>query len=392
MRTTQIERLALGALVAAAVLAGSPAEVAAGRPRERRAKNVILMVPDGMALSNVTAARILKSGVGGDRLSFETLGQIGYQRNYSADSTVTDSAAAASAWACGERFANGELCAHADGRPHPPNILELASASGRATGLVATSTVTHATPAAFGAHVASRGCENEIARQYLELTRPDVILGGGLASFTATTPDACGAAGQWLPKAGASGYVVVRTKAEMQTAVGKGARKLLGLFSQAGLTPESLRPPDTPEPRLPEMTAAALGVLEKNKHGFFVMIEGSQIDWANHETDLPYLLGEMLAFDEAVRVVLRWIEARPERRAETLLIVTPDHHTGGLTISGPRGHHPAAGEVVDVAWANKVHGGEDVVFWSQGPRSQALGRAIDNTDLYRVMREALSTR
>ncbi len=72
--------------------------------------------------------------------------------------------------------------------------------------------------------------------------------------------------------------------------------------------------------------------------------------------------------------------------------VTPDHHTGGLTVSGPQDRLPAPGEAVDVTWANKVHGGEDVVFWSQGPGSQALGRAIDNTDLYRVMREALSTR
>jgi alkaline phosphatase len=109
-------------------------------------KYVIFMVPDGMGLADVTAARLRKNGPSGAPLALETLEQIGYQRTYSADNTITDSAAAGSAWSCGEKFANGEICFHANGRPNNPTLLELAKWNGMATGLVAISTITHATP------------------------------------------------------------------------------------------------------------------------------------------------------------------------------------------------------------------------------------------------------
>jgi alkaline phosphatase len=118
--------------------------------QEEAGRNIILMVPDGMGLANVTAARISKHGSNPLPLSFETLDQIGYQRTFAAGGVITDSAAAASAWACGEKFSNGEVCYHRDGRPYQPNILELAMKSGRSTGLVATEAITDATPAAFG--------------------------------------------------------------------------------------------------------------------------------------------------------------------------------------------------------------------------------------------------
>ncbi len=107
-------------------------------------KNIIFMVPDGMGLADVTAARIYKNGPDGASLYLETLENIGYQRTYSANSIITDSAAAGSAWSCGEKFNNSEICYHVDGRPYNPSILELAKAEGKATGLVATSTITHA--------------------------------------------------------------------------------------------------------------------------------------------------------------------------------------------------------------------------------------------------------
>ena len=150
-----------------------------------KARNIIFMVGDGMGLAHVTAARIFKNGPDGESLHLETLPTIGYQRTHSASDSLTDSAAAASAWANGEKFNNGEISCHdddQDGRCEPtpsPTILEIAKAKGRVTGLVVTSTVTHATPAAFGSHVPSRRCEKEIARQYIQVTEVDVILGGG---------------------------------------------------------------------------------------------------------------------------------------------------------------------------------------------------------------------
>ncbi len=352
------------------------------------ARNIIFMVPDGMGLADVTAARIYKNGPDGAPLNLETLENIGYQRTFSANSIIPDSASAGSAWACGEKFINGEICYHADGKPYNPSILELAKAEGKATGLVATSTITHATPAVFGAHVKDRNCENEIARQYIEVTGVDVMLGSGLAKFNSTNPDKCGTSGDFISEASQKGYPVVYTKAGMDSAVANGTVKLLGLFGDNGMTPEYLRVPGTSEPRLPEMTTDALKILEKDRDGFFIMIEGSQVDWANHANDLKYQISETLAFDESVRVVLDWINESPERKANTLLIVVPDHETGGFAINGPNKLLNAS-EYVDAGWTSLDHTGVDTLIWSQGPGSKALDRAVDNTDLYGVMAKAL---
>jgi len=351
-------------------------------------KNIIFMVPDGMGLADVTAARIYKNGLNGSPLYFETLENIGYQRTYSKDSTITDSAAAGSAWACGQKFNNGEICYNADGKPYNPSILELAKSEGKATGLVATSTITHATPAVFGSHVKSRSCENEIARQYIQITEPDVILGGGVAKFNSTKPDKCGTSGDFITEASAKGYFVVYNKSEMDSAVADGNLSLIGLFNNSGMIPSYLRTPETTEPKLSEMTGAALEILDKDRDGFFLMVEGSQIDWANHANNLAYQVGDILAFDEAVKTVLDWINESPERKQHTLLVVVADHETGGFAVNGPD-RLLNSGEFVDAGWTSIEHTGEDTIIWSQGPGSFALGRAVDNTDLYGVMAKAL---
>ncbi len=139
-----------------------------GHHHASKARNIIFMVPDGQGLSNVVAARVFKNGPNGAPLHQETLDNMGYQRTHSANSLVTDSAAAASAWAMGEKFNNGEISCHGDANysctNELPTILEIAKKRGLATGLVATSQISHATPAAFGAHTYSRNCGLEIAR------------------------------------------------------------------------------------------------------------------------------------------------------------------------------------------------------------------------------------
>jgi alkaline phosphatase len=367
-----------------------------------KAKTIIFMVPDGMGLADVTAARIFKSGPDGESLYMETLPTIGYQKTHSADSSTTDSAAAASAWANGEKYRNGEISCHDDNRdgicePTPgPTILETAKKKGKSTGLVVTSAVTHATPAAFGAHVPSRGCENEIAHQYVQVTAVDVILGGGVETFNSTEDkgDNCGTFGNFITDAEENGYEIVFSEQELEKAVIGGAKKLLGLFAPDGKSPELFRvlpeniyPPG--EPTLPKMTAAALEILEKDKDGFFLLIEGSQIDWANHRHNVFYQVGETLAFDAAVKVVLDWLNEQPSRKHTTLIIIAPDHETGGFAINGAGGKNYKPGELVEDLWATQGHTATDVVIWSQGPGSQDLGRAIDNTDVYRVMRKVL---
>lgn len=355
--------------------------------RAESAKNIIVMVADGMGFSNITAARIYNNGLDGDPLHLETLSVIGYQKTYSKNATITDSASAASAWACGEKFNNGEICKHGEDGSYPQSILELAKSKKKGTGLIATSTITHATPAAFGAHTTNRTCENEIARQYIQVTKPDVLLGGGKGKFNSSTLDACGTSGNFLEEAQANGYTLVYTKSEMEIAASAGVKKLLGLFNSGALTPEYQRFPATLEPRLPEMTAAALTILGANAKGFFLMIEGSQVDWGNHANHFEYQLKELLAFDEAVKVVIDWINENPFRKNNTLLIITSDHDTGGFAINGPLEKLAQKGDLngIEMGWTSKSHTGGDTLIWSQGPGSKSLGKAIDNTEVYDVM-------
>jgi alkaline phosphatase len=358
----------------------------------RGVKNIIFIVPDGMGLADVTATRIYKYGLGRERLSFEMLERIGYQSTYSRDSVVTDSAAAASAWACGQKFKNGEISIHEETGESPQTILELAKAKGRSTGLVATSTITHATPAAFGAHVKSRNCENEIARQYIHKTGVDVILGGGKLRFNSENQDKCGAGGDFISEAQTKGYTVVYTKDELLKV--QNTKNLLGLFSEGPLASGPKRAGDdiikTREPTLAEMTGAALKILEKNGKGFFLLVEASQVDWANHANNQEYQIAEILALDEAVGVVLDWVNAKKERKSKTLIIVVPDHETGGFAINGPLGSTiTEPGQLITAGWTTKSHTGMDTIIWSQGPYSQYLGQAIDNTDIFHIMKAAL---
>ncbi len=373
-------------------------------PNNREVKYVILMVPDGMNLSSVTAARIKLNGIAGDPLNLETLERVGYQRTYSQINTVTDSSAAASTWACGERFVNNEVCLHMDGRPNNPSLLELAKIRGMSTGLVATQTITHATPASFGAHVRAplpgispRSCETEIARQYVTETQPDVLLGGGRSKFLNPAGDACGPGANYIEVAQSLGYVYASTPADLESAVATAPERLLGLFADLNLTPEYQRTEATNEPRLPDMTRAALSLLERNKTGFFLLVEGSLVDSGNHSADLDYLVGELGAFDASVRVVLDWIAAKPDRKEHTLLMVLPDHETGALAIHGtetPGGEPfgffwPAYSWPKPPAAKETHHAGGDIVFWVEGPGSELLARPIDNTFVYHVIRALL---
>jgi alkaline phosphatase len=353
------------------------------------AKNIIIMVPDGMGLADVTAARTFKNGPNGAPLSFETLQHIGYQRSHSANSLVTDSAAAASAWACGEKFDNNEICYHGDGRPVQPSILELARKAGKATGLVTTDGITEATPAAFGAHVPTRDCRQEIGRQYLETTGVDLLLGGGRSEFTTKTADQGETKGDLLLTAGKKGYVLVTDREELKKAVAAGSRKLLGLFNDRGMTAEYQRTAETIEPRLPEMTTAALSVLEKDRDGFFLLVEGALVDKANHRNNYPMQRGEVLAFDDAVTVVKNWLKADRKRAETTLLIVVADHETGGFAVTGPTESLPGPGATLETAWTGKGHSAVDTMVWSEGPGSEKLARSLDNTDIYKVMVETL---
>lgn len=417
------------AIAAALILAlggsGCTDDSDAAPPAEDAPKYVILMVPDGMGLSNVTAARIFKNGPNGDPLDFEELPYIGYQRTHSRNSTVTDSAAAASAWASGEKFNNGEISClddNGDGvcdetRINTMTVLEIAEQKGLSTGLVATSDITHATPAVFGAHVHNRKCESEVFEQFLA-NNIEVLLGGGIAtnrsSCLLTATDAAYNANLITDAQNNHGYTYVTTETEL-AAVPANTGKLLGLFKDGGLTPIYQRGAANDEPTLAEMTEAALKVLGQNEDGFFLMVEGSQIDWANHARDLKYQIGETLDFNDAFKVVKNWAAQDKDRYNNTLVVVVADHETGGFIIEGPYGTLSNAGDTATQATdmagnlltdddANPIyeadlegffgsnaanyttqsanHTAVDTIIWSN---NWVCGQAMDNTDLYNIM-------
>ena len=210
---------------------------------------------------------------------------VGMHRTYSANSEVTDSAAAATAMATGVKTNNGMISISPEGKKLK-TILEVAKDAGKSTGLVATSTITYATPAAFAAHVPSRVDEADIATQLIN-NEVDVLLGGGKKYF----PESL------LHIATKGGYHFVSDRNELMNV--KKADKLIGLFSDVGMAPELDRHV-TNEPSLADMTEVALKVLEKNKEGFFLMVEGSQIDWAGHDNDAAWAMKDIEAFEEAL--------------------------------------------------------------------------------------------
>lgn len=291
------------------------------------ARNVILMVSDGMNHGALSLARQYQGLVAQKETNWLTL----YRERpvvrclaetFSASSCVTDSAAAASAWGSGHRVNNGVLNVLPEGGETTPLHLKLQKA-GRKTGLVTTATITHATPAGFAANVDSRGEEEVIARQYLD-RRVDVLLGGGRKFFSA----------ELLQDYRAAGYEVYDQRRPFLRAAHDACKPVLGTFYDGHL-PYSIDRHNVSAlqdevPTLAEMSRAALGRLARSPDGFFLMIEGARIDHAGHANDAAASIHDQIAFDEAIGVVLAFIDQNPD----TLLLITTDHGCGGIQMNG----------------------------------------------------------
>jgi len=274
---------------------------------------VILIIADGAGASYWTAAAFSADG-----LAVESFPVMGLVDTRASDNKTTDSAAAATAYSAGVRTYNGAIGVDPDSNS-VTTVLEVAQSRGMATGLVATSSITHATPAAFASHVPDRDMEWEIARQ-LAGANVNVLLGAGRRFFDPThRPDSLD-----LLSSMAAHYSYVETAAELASLQTEGLDKLLGLFTVGDMPVAPLR-----SPTLPEMTRAALEVLDHDPEGFFLMVEGSQPDWRGHDHEpLDVIVAEMLDLDRAIGVALEYQGQHPE----TLIVVTGDHETGGLAI------------------------------------------------------------
>ncbi|WP_406944078.1 alkaline phosphatase [Halobacillus sp. SY10] len=403
---------------------------------EGEVENVIYMIPDGFSAGYATNYRWYK----GEDSIFDPYLK-GMMKTYSNDSEVTDSAAAGTAMATGQKTNNGMVGVTPDGK-EIDSILDASEAAGKSSGLVATSTITHATPAVFGASVNDRDDQSLIAPQYLE-NDVDVILGGGREFFLPESEGGKQADTNLVEAAQEQGYTYVENRDQLMN-IGS-SEKVLGLFADGPLSSELDRD-ETMEPGLAEMTSSAIDTLSKDEDGFFLMVEGSQIDWAGHAHDAAWAMKDTEAFEKAVKEALDFAK----KDENTLVVIAGDHETGGMTV-GSNGEYDVKTEVVKnvtatgdhmaeqlddemsnikevvkeytglelsekevedirssenpnnaindmvsdqalIGWTSSAHTGVDVPIYAFGPSADSFSGLVNNTDLPQKMASAMNVK
>lgn len=327
-------------------------------------KNIIFLVGDGMGFQQVEAARFYS----GTSLVFESFPYAAQQTTYPEPAdVVTDSAAAATALSTGVKVNNGVISLRIPGNSSRlDSILEYVQRRGWRTGLVTTKTMTDATPAAFGAHAVSRYDSAVIAFEYLNSSRPNVLLGGGGSGMSVATAEA-------------AGYTVVTSRAELLALDFASEEFVSGQFGIGNFPYEADGIGD--RPHLSEMTAVALDLLDDDPDGFFLMAEGGLIDSACHANHLPRMMGEMMEFNQTVAVVTNWAAGR----TDTLILVTADHETGGLSVLADNG----TGALPTVSWATTGHTSSNVPVFVSGNLGGYSDGMIDNTRHFELLTEAI---
>jgi alkaline phosphatase len=358
-----MKRFALLPLLACVACSSAPVDTApAAAPAPQGPFGVVLFIGDGTGVAYWSAARHATSSLAIGE--FHTLGLVDTR---SSNSRVTDSAAGATAFSAGLKTFNGAIGVAPDSSP-VETVLEVAESRGMSTGLVVTSTITHATPASFVAHVPDRNMHEEIARQIAD-SDVDVLLGGGRQFFDPAQRDDSLDLLTPLRRKG----TYVDTPAAFDALRLDTVRTLIGLFAEEN-------PPAAADrrPSLPDMTTAALRVLERNQRGFFLMVEGSQIDWRGHDNaPLQDVIAEVLDLDMAIRQALIFRQRRPN----TLVLVVADHSTGGLALQyGEDGRFGAH-------YTTEAHTGEMIPLFAAGPGAEAFAGLIDNDQVGRLLLE-----
>jgi alkaline phosphatase len=322
--------------------------------QEKRVKNIILFIGDGMGTAHVTAGMSVNSVP----LSLESFPYSGFSKTFSSNNYVTDSGAGGTAIACGVKTKNGMIGMTPDSVA-VPSIIEIAHKNGLATGVLSTSSVTHATPASFVAHNSGRGNYEDIAKDFLNGT-VDVFIGGGEDHFRsrADSTDLTVALKE-------QGFDIVYNINDLKNS---NSRKIAGLLAKEHM-------PKASEGRmgmLAEMTRKAIETLSKDKDGFFMMVEGSMIDWSAHEKDFFNTVQEVIDLDKAVAVAKEFAESN----GETLVIVTADHETGGLSLIGG---NLQTKQVASNFIQTGSHTGVLVPIFSYGQSAERFSGIHDNT-------------
>ncbi|MDQ4431080.1 alkaline phosphatase [Yokenella regensburgei] len=422
-------------------LSGDQTEALRASISERPAKNIILLIGDGMGDSEITAARNYAEGAGGYFKGIDALPLTGQYTHYALDKKtgkpdyVTDSAASATAWSTGVKTYNGALGVDIHEKDHV-TILEMAKAAGLKTGNVSTAELQDATPAALVSHVTSRKCygpsvtsekcpsnalekggKGSITEQLLNV-RPDVTLGGGAKTFAETAT-----AGDWAGKtlreqAQARGYQLVDNAQTLAAITDANQDKpLLGLFSDGNMpvrwegpkasyhgnidkaavtcTPNPKR--DASVPTLAQMTEKAISLLSNGEKGFFLQVEGASIDKQDHAANPCGQIGETVDLDEAVQKALEFAK----KDGNTLVIVTADHAHASQIIP-PETKAPGLtqalntkdGAVMVMSYGNSEeesmeHTGTQLRIAAYGPQAANVVGLTDQTDLFFTMKNAL---
>lgn len=334
--------------------------------------NVIFLVGDGMGLSQVSSAYYYKD----EEPNFSRFKTVGLSKTSSGSHKITDSGAGANAFSTGEKTYNGSIAVDMDSLPLK-TITEELSEKGWSVGIISTSSITHATPAAFYSHVKSRRQQEDIAKQ-LTNSKVDFFAGGGQKWFFSRTDSV-----NYIPILEEKGFVMDTTT--LSNEITDYSKRYGYLLADDGM-PRML---DGRGDFLLDATTKAIDYLEHQNKSYFLVVEGSQIDWGGHANDGEYLATEMLDFDKVIGYVLDYAQ----KQGNTLVVVTADHETGGYTLAGEPKEGPYAQRYNDYnsiypVFSTNGHSGAMVPVFADGPYSESFGGVYENTHIYELFRKA----
>jgi alkaline phosphatase len=346
---------------------------------------IVLFIGDGMGFEQIELARLVEYGPEGESaiLNFT------YQNSISTvniDDLTTDSAASATAISTGVKTKNGRIAMNYNAEIELETILEIAQDNGYVTGVVATCHLTHATPAAFMAHNPSRNNYLEIGED-ISNASVDVLLGGGSdSSFL----------GNYISSMQSNGYVYITNKTDLNSTT---TRPVLGLFATESFTPAYLKNETSSEPSLLEMTQKAIQLLNDTGNPYFLMIEGSQIDWGAHDNDPIYTALETIEFEKCVK----YVKGLAENDSNLQILVTADHETGGLSIGDfsfttalpletddfetQKNKRMSRVNEITTSWSTGGHTKSEVILAGMGPNTEKILNATHHIDTFSIMRE-----
>ncbi|PQB08984.1 alkaline phosphatase [Polaribacter filamentus] len=343
--------------------------------KKSHVKNVILLIGDGMGVSQISTAFYFNDGIS----NFKRFNNIGFIRTSSASHLITDSAAGATAFSTGKKTYNGAIGMNIDSLPQK-NIVEVLSKKNLNTGLIATSSITHATPASFFAHVKSRELPEDIAT-WLPISDIDYFAAGGLKYFNKRKDSI-----DYLKRMRDNGFIISLDSKDLKENL-QDKKKYGFLLAEDGMPKMSEGRGDF----LISATDQALSLLSNKNKGFFLMIEGSQIDWGGHNNDADYIINEVKDFDNTIGKVLDFAE----KDGNTLVVIVADHETGGFTLASSQKKDENNKLINDYnnikpSFSTKGHSATLIPVFAFGPKSDNFRGVYENSEIYEKILNSLN--